>query len=265
MDLGLAGRTALVTGADSGIGLACARELLAEGAQVVLADQYPDRLATAAADLGRPDRVHQVAVDVASPESVAGLAAEVREQVGDVDILVNAAGIHGPDGPFHELDEEGWRHTLDVNLLGAVWVTRAFVAGMAERGWGRVVFISSEDAVQPYDNELPYAVAKGGLNVLAKGMSRTYGKSGVLINAVSPAFIDTPMTDAMMGQRAEQLGVSLDEAISTFLDEQRPAMQSERRGRPEEVAAVVTFLCSARASFVTGSNYRVDAGSVWTV
>ncbi|NMB10530.1 MAG: SDR family oxidoreductase, partial [Tissierellia bacterium] len=110
-----------------------------------------------------------------------------------------------------------------------------------------------------------YCASKAGLLALSKGLSRTYAREGLLVNAVSPAFIHTPMTDAMMDKRAAQLGVDRDEAIRSFLQEQRPHLELERRGEPEEVAAVVAFLCSDRASFVTGSNYRVDAGSVATI
>ena len=127
------------------------------------------------------------------------------------------------------------------------------------------MFVASEDAVQPYDDELPYCAAKAGILALAKGLSRSYAGEGLLVNAVSPAFIATPMTDAMMDQRAEERGTSKDEAIASFLDEERPYMELDRRGEPDEVAAVIAFLCSDRASFVNGSNHRVDSGSVATI
>jgi NAD(P)-dependent dehydrogenase (short-subunit alcohol dehydrogenase family) len=123
----------------------------------------------------------------------------------------------------------------------------------------------SEDASQPYDDELPYCAAKAGVLSFAKGLSRSYAQEGLLVNTVSPAFIHTPMTDAMMDKRAKQIGSSFDEAIESFLDEERPYMELKRRGEPEEVANVVAFLCSDLASFVNGSNYRVDSGSVATI
>ena len=171
----------------------------------------------------------------------------------------------GAQGMFHEIDEEGWRSTLDIDLMGPVRLLRAFLPALRRGGWGRVVLVASEDAVQPYDDELPYCAAKAGVLALAKGLSRSYASEGLLVNAVSPAFIHTPMTDAMMDKRAEEKDTDRDGAIETFLDEERPFMELGRRGEPEEVAAVIAFLCSDRASFVNGSNYRVDAGSVATI
>ncbi len=127
------------------------------------------------------------------------------------------------------------------------------------------MLLASEDAVQPYTDELPCCAAKAAVLSLAKGLSKTYASEGVLVNAVSPAFIATPMTDAMMQERAQQDGTSVEQAISTFLDEDRPFMELKRRGEPDEVASVIAFLVSERASFVNGSNYRVDAGSVATI
>lgn len=266
MDLNIRGRRALVTGADSGIGFATSQLLLAEGATVVMTDLDPEELNTAAEKFSDLDnRPYAFAADVTDSASVQRLAQKVDEEVGDLDILINIAGIHGAGGLFHEISQEGWDSTLDVNLMGPVRVTRAFLPGLRRGGWGRLVFVSSEDAVQPYDDELPYCASKAGLLSLAKGLSRTYASEGLLVNTVSPAFIETPMTDEMMNQRAEAQGVEFDEAITSFLREERPFMELGRRGKPEEVAQVIGFLSSDAASFVNGSNYRVDAGSVATI
>ncbi|MCE0534018.1 SDR family oxidoreductase [Kineosporia rhizophila] len=262
MDLELTGRTALITGADSGIGLATARQLIAEGVRVAITDQDPERLGAAAAELGD---VVAVAADLTVAAEVAHLHSQVTADLGSPDILVHAAGITGAQGLFHEIDEDGWQKTFDTDFFSAVRVVRAFVGPMRERGWGRIVLLASEDAVQPYVEELPYCAAKAAVVTLAKGLSKTYGPDGVLVNTVSPAFIATPMTDAMMKQRAQENGTSFDEAVSSFLDEERPGMALKRRGEAGEVASVITFLCSERASFVNGSNYRVDSGSVLTV
>ncbi|MBM9468522.1 SDR family NAD(P)-dependent oxidoreductase [Nakamurella leprariae] len=263
MDLRLHGRVALVTGGDSGIGWATARELLTEGARVAITDHDPDRLGTAAERLG--GEVLAVPADVTDTASVTAMVDTVIAQLGAPELLVHAAGITGAQGLFHEIDDEGWQRTLETDLMGAVRVVRAVLPGMRAAGRGRIVLIASEDAVQPYPDELPYCAAKAAVLNLVKGLSKTYGEEGVLVNAVSPAFVATPMTDAMMEQRAQQEGTSVDEAISSFLDEERPFLTAKRRGRADEVAAVIAFLCSERAGFVNGSNYRVDSGSVATI
>lgn len=266
MDLHIQGRKALVTGADSGIGFATARQLLAEGVQVVITDIDQERLDAAAAELVASEgQLHAFAADITSTPSVRALKQRVAATLGDIDILVQAAGIHGAEGRFHEIDEAGWQHTLDVNLMGQVRVLQAFLADLRSGGWGRLVFVSSEDAVQPYDDELPYCAAKAGVLSMARGLSRSYASEGLLVNTVSPAFIATPMTDEMMDKLAEQRSIDRDAAIQTFLKEERPFMELGRRGEPDEVAAVIAFLCSDRASFVNGANYRVDAGSVATI
>lgn len=263
MDLNITGRVALVTGADSGIGFETARMLLAEGVKVAITDQDSDKLDKAAAELG--GTVLAVAADLTVAADVEHLRDSVLAAYGAPGILVHAAGITGAQGLFHEIDEDGWRQTFEIDFFADVRIVRTFLDGMRAAGWGRIVLITSEDAVQPYPDELPYCAAKAAVLSLVKGLSKTYAGEGVLVNTVSPAFIETPMTDAMMQKRAEENGTGVDEAISSFLAEERPGMELGRRGKPEEVAAVITFLCSELASFVNGSNYRVDSGSVQTI
>ncbi|MCW2840417.1 MAG: family NAD(P)-dependent oxidoreductase [Aeromicrobium sp.] len=266
MDLGIAGRIALVTGGDSGIGWHTAKLLLEEGATVVLTDRYQGELNAAAARLEAPKkRLHTIAADLDSVESIVSLRDAVHDAVGAIDILVQSAGVTGAQGLFHEIDDAGWVDTLTTDLLAPVRVTRVFLPDLRAGGWGRIVYLASEDAVQSYDDELPYCAAKAGVLAFAKGLSRTYASEGLLVNCVSPAFIATPMTDAMMDKRAAELGTDVDGAIESILQEERPYMELGRRGRADEVAAVVAFLCSDRASFVNESNYRVDSGSVATI
>ncbi len=266
MDLGISGKTALISGGDSGIGWHTAKLLLAEGATVVLTDIKQDSLDESAKKLDAPDgKLHAFAADITKVDEVAKLREQVEATVGQIDILVQSAGITGAQGLFHEIDDEGWTNTIEVDLLGPVRLVSAFIPHLREGGWGRLVFLASEDAVQPYADEIPYCSAKAGILALMKGLSKTYAKEGLLVNAVSPAFIHTPMTDAMMEKRSKEEGTSFDEAIESFLDEERPGMELKRRGEPEEVANVIAFLCSDRASFVNGSNYRVDSGSVLTI
>jgi NAD(P)-dependent dehydrogenase (short-subunit alcohol dehydrogenase family) len=267
MDLGINGRVALIAGADSGIGFSVAQHLLAEGVQLVISDLDQGKLDEAvqklSAESGR--KVVGIAADLTDSAAVRRLRERVLNEVGTPQILVNTAGVTGATGLFHEVDEEGWRKTLEIDFLGVVRLVRAFIDDMRGSGWGRIVLTASEDAVQPYIDELPYCAAKAAILSLTKGLSKSYAKEGILVNAVSPAYIQTPMTDAMMEKRAEKNGTSVDEAIKSFLKEERPFIELNRRGKPEEVAAVIAFLCSEKASFVNGSNYRVDAGSVATI
>ena len=266
MDLGITGRTALISGADSGIGWETARILLGEGVRVVLTDLDQKSLDAAAASLDAPEgRLFAFAADVTKVESIAKMRDQVLEAVGDIDILVQSSGITGAQGYFHEIDDAGWTNTIEVDLMGPVRLVSAFLPSLRKGGWGRIVLMASEDGVQPYDDEIPYCSAKAGVLALMKGLSRTYAKEGLLVNCVSPAFIHTPMTDAMMEKRAKKIGSSVDEAVVSFLSEERPYMALQRRGEPQEVAAVVAFLCSEQASFVNGANYRVDSGAVASI
>ena len=266
MDMGISGKRAVVTGADSGIGLETTKMLVAEGVRVMVTDVDLDALQKAVEQLNVPaGSVAAIAADVTIPDDVERLHSAAVEALGGVDILVNCAGVTGAQGMFHEIDDEGWSSTIEIDLLGPVRVVRAFLPELRANGWGRIVLAASEDAVQPYVDELPYCAAKAGILSLVKGLSKTYASEGVLVNAVSPAFIRTPMTDKMMEKRADERGTDFDEAIESFLAEERPFMELGRRGNAEEVASVIVFLCSERASFVNGSNYRVDSGSVATI
>jgi NAD(P)-dependent dehydrogenase (short-subunit alcohol dehydrogenase family) len=265
MNYGLNGRTALVTGGDSGIGFCTAELLLREGATVLISDAMPEALGDAAARLQAHGTLHRFTADLTKADQVRALLAEAERLLGGAEILVNAAGITGRQGDFLEATDEDWLEAIDTNLMSAVRVARGIIPGMRRKGWGRIVLIASEDAVQPYPDELPYCASKAALLNLGKGLSKAYARDGVLTNVVSPAFIATPMTDAMMRKRAAQKNTSFDEAIRSFLEEERPNLELRRRGEPEEVAAAILFLCSAQASFVNGSNLRVDGGSVATI
>jgi NAD(P)-dependent dehydrogenase (short-subunit alcohol dehydrogenase family) len=265
MDLGIKGRIALISGSDSGMGKETARLLLEAGVRVALTDKPGGTIDEAVSELSPLGEVVAVTGDVTKPDDVAAIWRQVREKLGDPDIYVNAAGVTGATGDFLEVDDAGWLETLDINLMGAVRMCREAIPAMRQKGWGRIVLFASEDAVQPYVDELAYCASKAGILSLAKGLSKAYGCDNVLVNTVSPAFIATPMTDKMMQKRADEKGVSFDEAIDSFLDEERPGMVLKRRGKPEEVAAAVAFLVSERASFINGAGIRVDSGSVFTI
>lgn len=265
MDLGIKGKVAVVTGGDSGIGRATAKLLANEGVKVALLDKTTEQLKATVEEVQTVGEAYAVKADLRNLQEIEAAKEEVVKQFGTVDILVNCAGITGATGDFMEISDDDWHEALEVDLMAAVRVCRTFIPLMRESGWGRVVLVASEDAAQPYTDEMPYCAAKAGVLNFAKNLSKAYAKDGVLVNSVAPAFIATPMTDAMMEKRSNEINVSFDEAIATFLKEKRPHLELQRRGKAQEVAAVITFLCSQQSSFVVGANYRVDGGSVATM
>ena len=266
MDLAFNGRLAVVTGADSGIGLHTAITLAAEGAKVLLTDLKDESLANAVSKLKEQvpaAEVYTIAADLTSMPDVEKLVAAADER-GGAAVLAHLAGARGAAGDFLELSDDDWQETLNTDLMSAVRLCRAFIPGMRSRGYGRIVLTASENALQPYVEETPYNAAKAGVINLGKGLSKAYGPDGVHVNVVSPAYVKTPMTDAMMQERAKTLGVGVDEAVESFLAEERPGITLKRRGRPQEVANVVAFLCSDLALYIDGTNVRVDGGAVQT-
>jgi len=265
MELGIKGKVAVVTGGDSGIGRATAKLLADEGAKIALLDKTTEQLQATVEEVEKVGEAFPVKADLRNLDEVKAAKDQVLKQYGTVDILVNCAGITGATGNFLEISDDDWLEALEVDLMSAVRMCRTFIPVMRESGWGRVVLVASEDAVQPYTDEMPYCAAKAGVLNFAKNLSKAYAEDGVLVNSVAPAFIATPMTDAMMEQRADKMGTNKEEAIATFLKEKRPHLELQRRGKAQEVAAVITFLCSQQSSFVVGSNYRVDGGSVASI
>ncbi|MGB3735504.1 MAG: SDR family oxidoreductase [Ilumatobacter sp.] len=263
MDLGIDGRLALVTGAAGEIGKQTAIALGKDGVRLLLTDVDSSDLADAADEIETETGVEvwRSIADLTSQADADALATKGAEH-GGIDICVHAAGITGSKGDPLELTDDDYTDAWAIDFMSAVRIARAVVPGMVDQRWGRIVYVASENAVQSYADEMPYNVAKAALVNFTKGAAQVYAPKGVLINVVSPAFIETDMTDGMMEQRADDLDVTLDEAVSSFLEEERPHLVLARRGRPPEVASVIAFLCSELASFVVGSNYRVDGGSV---
>jgi len=265
MNLNIKGKVAVITGGDSGLGLATAKLLAQEGVHIVLSDIEKESLEQSAQEVRNmaPDvKVLTIVADLAKNDSVLSLAATLDSEFGGADILINCAGARGAAGDFLTLTDDDWQETIDIDLLGAVRVCRAFIPQLQKKGWGRVILIASENAYQPYEEESPYNACKAAIINLSKCLSRSYSKDGLLFNCVSPAYIETPMTDAMMDDLTKERGTDKQEATQWFLKNKRPNLAVGRRGKPEEVASVIAFLVSEQASFVNGSNYRVDGGAV---
>ena len=265
MDLGIKGRTALITGAVGGIGESTAERLAEAGCTLILSDLKEETLNQAADRIRSsfPDaEVHTAPADLSSPEGAKALKDSIDTHV---DILVHTTGITGEKGMPLEISHKGWEDALHLDFLSGVWIAQQFVPAMGDKGWGRVVYIGSENVTQPYVDESCYNASKAALMSFAKSLSITEGKRGVLVNSVAPAFIETDMTDGMMKMRSEQLGVSKEEAVKSFLKEERPHLVLERRGQKHEVSSVIAFLVSELSSFVVGSVWRVDGGAVLAV
>lgn len=258
MELALEGRTAIVTGASRGIGLACARALAAAGASVVAGARAGSDELT---ELTESAPVRAVEIDLAQPDGPANLAAAAD---GPVDILVNNVGgaPARPDG-FVAITDEQWGHTLTLNLLAAIRMTRAVVPGMVERGSGAIVNIGSVNAELPDPLVLDYSVAKAALHAFAKGLSKEVGPKGVRVNTVSPGPV---ATDLWLGKNgiAHSVGRATGAAPGDVQKGAAGASATGRFSRPEEIADLVLMLASDATANVTGSFFRIDGGLVPT-
>lgn len=263
MELGIRDRVALITGAAGGIGLATAKVLAEEGVKLVLSDLNQDALDDKTSAL--PTESLRIAADVTCQQDIEAVVQKGQQQFGHIDIVVHTAGVTGAKGDPLALSDDDYLHAWQVDFMSAVRVARATIPAMRKRKWGRFVCITSENTVQPYWEEAVYNTAKAGLAAFIKGLSYEEAKYGVLCNTVAPAYIQTPMTDGMMKQRAQEVGVSFDEAVKSFLAEERPGIVQQRRGQVDEVAPAIALLVSERASFINGANLRVDGGSVVAV
>ncbi|MFI5317921.1 MAG: SDR family NAD(P)-dependent oxidoreductase [Myxococcota bacterium] len=239
----LEGKVALVTGAASGIGRACAERFARDGATVIGADVQSGAGGARSALL-----------DVRDEAAIAALVAEIAREHGHLDAVVNAAGVAG-GGPVHSLDATAWDRVLDVNLKGTFLVCKHSLAQMltqsalgAERG--AIVNIASIEGLEGTAGGSAYNASKGGVVLLTKNLAIDYGRSGIRANAICPGFIETPMLESVLGNPV----------MAPIRDEIRREHKLRRFGRPEEIAAVASFLASADASFVSGQAIAVDGG-----
>ena len=266
MELGLRDKVVLVTGSSKGIGRSIAEAFLREGCRVAINARHGAELDAAAAAMGRSGgKVHAIVADVMDLKGARQTVEETVRQFGAIHVLVNNAGGAGRFASFDDLTDDEWLEAFKLNVLSAVRAARAAIPHMQKQKWGRIINISSESGVQP-DAVMPhYNAPKSALNSFTKSLSKAYGKDNILVNTVSPAFIRTPLLDGMLEQQARARGIGVDEVEKVFLREFRPHIVLGRAGKPDETAGMVVFLASEQASFITGSNFRVDGGSVASI
>ncbi len=239
----LTGQTAIVTGAAQGIGEAIAERLSRAGATVVVADLDVEAARAVAMRLGR--NAFAVRTDVTDPESIAKTVAEIVSRTGQIDVLVNNAGIAGTAAPLWEQTNEDWEKAIAVNLSGVFYFCRAVVPHMRERGYGRIVNIASIAGKEGNPRMVPYSATKAGVIGLTKSLGKEVATEGICVNAVSPAVVQTKLLNQLTPEQVN------------YMTERIPM---RRTGKPDEIAAVVHFLASPDCSFVTAQCYDVSGG-----
>ncbi|HET7120487.1 MAG TPA: SDR family oxidoreductase [Solirubrobacterales bacterium] len=269
MDLGLAGRGCLVTGASAGIGRETALQLCAEGANVLLVARNEERLRAATEEAARAGAeasgaAAALVLDVTAADAGERMLAAAEDHFGSLDVLVNNAGA----ASWRDLDdvpEEDWRAQYELSVMAPLRAMRAAIPAMAERGWGRVVNVCSTAGKRPSAAMPEYSVAKAAELSLSRLFADRYAKSGVLVNAIAPGPTTSEMWMAPGGladESRELAGLESREEAVAVAGSKRPI---GRLAEPAEIASAIVFLCSERASYVAGAAWSVDGGTVQVI
>jgi 3-oxoacyl-[acyl-carrier protein] reductase len=262
LDLGLKDRVAIITGGSRGIGKACAKELLTEGALVILVSKNPAINAAAVRELSKlqPDRVLGIPADLTDDAAIAAMTAKVVERYGRVDILVNSAATVIPQD-FFKMGDGALTALLDQKFNPAARCIRHAVPPMRQRKWGRIINISGLAGRQPHYTVVPAALNNSAMLNLTKALAAELAKDNILVNAVVPYIIDTERQDETMREWAQMTGQTEAEVRKQRVSR----LPVGRMGRPDEVASVVAFMASERSSYVVGTAWYVDGGGSMTL
>lgn len=258
MNIELKGKKALITGSSGGIGLAIALGLAGSGAQVILHGRNADKLAQAAAQVRKQHpkaQVHTVQSDLATADGAAAICAAHP----DVDILINNAGYFAPKA-FEDITDDDWQYMMDINVMSGVRLSRHYLPRMKAADWGRIIFISSESAVQIPAEMIHYGVSKTALLGVSRGLAEMTAGTGVTVNAVLPGPTRSEGVEQFFSEMAKTQGVAQDVVERDFIAQHRPSSLLRRLATVEEVANIVVYASSQQASATNGAALRVDGG-----
>ena len=260
MDLQLKDKLALVSGSTAGIGFAIANALAREGARVIINGRTNERVSSAREQIRSHNpgaNVETIAVDLAT----AAGAEEVARRFPEVDVLVNNLGIFEPK-PFEQISDADWSRFFEINVMSGVRLSRAYLPSMKKKNWGRIVFISSESGIQIPVEMIHYGVTKTAQIAVARGIAETCAGTGVTCNAVLPGPTASEGVDEFVGSLASQGGQTRQQVEKEFFEKARPTSLLKRFATPDEVAAMVVFICSPLSAATNGAAVRVDGGVV---
>lgn len=260
MELGLSGKRAFVSGSTAGIGLAIATGLAAEGALVTVNGRTQKRVDDAIAKI-RAEHANAKVDGIAADLGTEAGAKALFEKVSEVDVLVNNLGIFEPK-PFLEIPDEDWRRFFEVNVLSGVRLTRHYLPKMISKKWGRVVFISSESGIQIPAEMIQYGMTKTAQIAVARGIAESVAGTGVTVNSVLPGPTASEGVGGFVQELAKAQKKDVAQVEKDFFREMRPSSIIQRFATIEEIASLVVYVCSEKASATTGSALRVDGGVV---
>jgi NAD(P)-dependent dehydrogenase (short-subunit alcohol dehydrogenase family) len=263
MIVDLSNKRAIVTGSTAGIGFAIASGLAAAGAAVVINGRSPRSVAAAHERLAERvpgSSVDAIAADLANAKGVA----DFLQRAGDADILVNNLGIFEPNS-FEAISDDDWYRFFDTNVMSGIRLSRHHVPKMVQRGWGRIVFISSESGLNIPVEMIHYGMTKTAQLAIARGLAESVAGTGVTVNSVLPGPTRSEGVSDFFGKMANEQGVSQGEMEAQFIAQHRPTSLLRRLATPEEVANMVVYVCSPQASATTGAALRVDGGVVRSI